>query len=110
MQVDSIEATVQAPGTKRLRLKHDEPLSSFAFKFNLRRYIEGEDGMDVDGEDGGGGGGGKRAGWREAAYSLVLDYSALSARLKQAPRPSDREKMDEELRAGAYTRPLSSST
>jgi hypothetical protein len=24
-----------------LKLKHDEPLSSFAFRFNLRRYIKG---------------------------------------------------------------------
>jgi hypothetical protein len=29
----------KAPRTKRLTLKCDEPLSSFAFKFNLRRYI-----------------------------------------------------------------------
>ena len=29
-----------APGTKRLRLQYDEPLSNFAFNFNLRRYIE----------------------------------------------------------------------
>jgi hypothetical protein len=26
------------PVTKRLKVKYDEPLSSFAFKFNLRRY------------------------------------------------------------------------
>ena len=31
---------LKAPGTKRLTLKCDEPLSSFAFKFNLRRYSE----------------------------------------------------------------------
>jgi hypothetical protein len=29
---------LKAPGTKRLTLKCDEPLSSFAFKYNLRRY------------------------------------------------------------------------
>ena len=29
---------LKAPGTKRLKLKYDEPLSNFAFKFNLRRY------------------------------------------------------------------------
>jgi hypothetical protein len=28
----------KAPGTQRLKQKHDAPLSSFAFKFNLRRY------------------------------------------------------------------------
>ena len=31
---------LKAPGTKRLTLKCDEPLSSFAFKFILRRYNE----------------------------------------------------------------------
>jgi len=30
----------KAPGTKRLTLNCDEPLSSFAFKFNLRRYTK----------------------------------------------------------------------
>ena len=30
--------TLKAPGTKRLKLKYDAPLSKFAFKFNLRRY------------------------------------------------------------------------
>jgi hypothetical protein len=30
---------LKAPGTKRLTLKCDGTLSSFAFKFNLRRYI-----------------------------------------------------------------------
>ena len=38
MQVDSIKPTLKAPGIKRLKLKYDEPLSNFAFKFNLRRY------------------------------------------------------------------------
>jgi len=31
---------LKAPGTKRLKLKYDEVLSRFAFKFNLRRYIK----------------------------------------------------------------------
>jgi hypothetical protein len=30
---------LKAPGTKRLKLQCDDPLSNFAFKFNLRRYI-----------------------------------------------------------------------
>jgi len=30
-----------APGTKRLKLKYDKLLSSFSFKFNLRRYMTG---------------------------------------------------------------------
>ena len=29
---------LKPPGTKRLKLKHDVLLSTFAFKFNLRRY------------------------------------------------------------------------
>ena len=40
MPVDPIKPTLKAPGTKRLKLKDDELLSSFAFKFNLRRYDE----------------------------------------------------------------------
>ena len=38
VQVDPIKPTLKAPGTKRLKLKFDKPLSSFAFTFNLRRY------------------------------------------------------------------------
>jgi len=30
---------LKQPGTKRLKLKYGNPLSSFAVKFNLRRYI-----------------------------------------------------------------------
>ena len=38
MQVAAIKPTVKAPGIKLLKLKCDERLSNFAFKFNLRRY------------------------------------------------------------------------
>jgi len=31
--------TLKAPGSWRLKLNCDEPLSNFAFKFKLRRYI-----------------------------------------------------------------------
>jgi hypothetical protein len=37
-RVDPIQPTLKAPGIQRLRLKHDIPLSSIAFKVNLRRY------------------------------------------------------------------------
>ena len=74
------------------------------------------DEMDVDGDGGESGGGGRRGGadggqagtntntststgWREAALKVKLDYQNLSPRLKQAPRPTDRERLDEELRA-----------
>ena len=43
VQVDSIKTRVEsAPGVcnQRLKLKCDEPLSNFAFKFNLRLYTE----------------------------------------------------------------------
>jgi len=38
MQVDPIKPKLKLPGTKRLKLKYDVPLSNFAFKFNLRRF------------------------------------------------------------------------
>jgi WD40 repeat protein len=38
--VDPIKPTLKAPGTQRLKLKHNQPLSKIAFKFNLRRYDE----------------------------------------------------------------------
>jgi len=38
VQVDPIKPTLEAPGIKRLKLKLDILLSTFAFKFNLRRY------------------------------------------------------------------------
>ena len=33
-----MKSKLTAPGTKRLKLKYDNRLSSFAFKFNLRCY------------------------------------------------------------------------
>jgi len=33
-----MKPTLKAPGSTRLNLKCDDPLSNFAFKFNLRRY------------------------------------------------------------------------
>jgi len=41
VQVDPIKPTLKAPGTKRLKLEYYKLLSSFAFKFNLRRYSWG---------------------------------------------------------------------
>jgi hypothetical protein len=34
-----MKPTLKAPGTKRLKLRYDDPLSNLAFKFNIRRYI-----------------------------------------------------------------------
>jgi hypothetical protein len=39
MQVEPVEPTLKAPGSKRLKLQYDELLSSLPFKFNLRRYV-----------------------------------------------------------------------
>ena len=50
MQVDPIKPTLKAPGTKRLELKYDELLSSFAFNFNLRRYDLTPDDADINGK------------------------------------------------------------
>jgi hypothetical protein len=38
VQVDPIQAELKPPGTKRLKLKCDILLSTYAFKFSLRRY------------------------------------------------------------------------
>ena len=38
VQVEPMKPMLKAPGTKRLKLKYDEPPSNITFKFNLRRY------------------------------------------------------------------------
>ena len=43
MQVDPIRPTLKAPGTKRLKLIYDAPLSIVAFDLNRRRYTEGNE-------------------------------------------------------------------
>jgi len=43
VQVDPINPMLKAPEFMRLKLECDEPLSNFAFNFNLRRYN-----MDAD--------------------------------------------------------------
>ena len=78
MQLAPIKPTLEAPGTKRVKLEFDKLLTSFAFKFNLRRYTEAEcdtyqrcleelegsagGGVGPGGGSGGGGGGGRRGG------------------------------------------------
>ena len=39
VQVDPLKPTLKAPGIKHLKLNCDNLHPSFAFKFNLRRYI-----------------------------------------------------------------------
>ena len=43
LTLDPIKPTLKVPGTKRLKLKHDKLLSTFAFNFNLRRYNTAEE-------------------------------------------------------------------
>jgi hypothetical protein len=38
MQVDPIKPALKAPGTKRLKLEYDGPVSKFAFKISLPPY------------------------------------------------------------------------
>ena len=40
VQVDPMKPKLKPPGTERLKLKCDDPLSIFAFNFNLRRYLK----------------------------------------------------------------------
>jgi hypothetical protein len=40
VQVDPIKPKLKPPGSKRLIRKCDEPLSMFAFSFNLRCFIQ----------------------------------------------------------------------
>jgi hypothetical protein len=48
VQNDPIKSTLTAPGTKRLRLKYDGQLSSFAFNSNSRRYITETEYQNMD--------------------------------------------------------------
>jgi len=41
VQVELMTSKLRAPGTKRLKLKDDNLLSSVAFTFNLHRYTKG---------------------------------------------------------------------
>ena len=41
VQVDPSKPTLKAPGAHRLKVRYVEPLSDFAFKFKLCRYIVG---------------------------------------------------------------------
>jgi len=56
VQVDPMKLKLKPPGTYRLKLNCDDPLSIFAFKFNLRRYneaLEDDDFMEEEEEEAG---------------------------------------------------------
>ena len=110
MQVDPIKPILKAPETKRLKLKSDGPPSKFAFKINLRRYsVE----MRVRAGD---------AAKFAMALSEVMEGSVSSADgggsggEQQQPRAhnpgsaANRSMVFINNQAGAYIRPLSSST
>jgi hypothetical protein len=46
-----MKTTLKPPGFKRLRLKHGKRLSSFAFKFNLCHYSQGDINIDMSDYD-----------------------------------------------------------
>ena len=73
VQLDPIKPTLTAPKSKRLKLKHDELLSTYAFDFNLRRYT--------------------------MAVPVVADVAEMFKAVDGGA-----------MAAGAYTRPLLSST
>jgi hypothetical protein len=76
---------LKAPGIERLKLKYDDPLSNFAFKFNLRRY--NKDPRCVGLLD-------------TSADPPTFSTVAISTTITDSGM----------FEAGAYTRPLSSST
>ena len=82
MQIDPLKPTLKAPDSNRLKLEHEKTLSNFTFTFNLRRF------------------------------SLVAKALERAARVTDTLDGAERERSDavERTRAGAYTRPLSSST
>ena len=49
MQVAPTEPVLKAPGSTLLKLKHDGPLSNFAFNLKLRRYSADGSGEKVTG-------------------------------------------------------------
>jgi hypothetical protein len=77
VHVDPINPTLKAPGTERLILNCDEPLSNFAFNFSSRRYGEGSHVCVMNESD-------------DEAHVILRGCVAVQA--------------------GAYTRPLFSST
>ena len=82
MQVEPFKPKLKPPGAKRLKLKCDILLSTSAFNFNLRRYNEVTAIADA----------------ADAATEAADDAAALNAAAIA------------EAMAGAYIRPLFSST
>jgi hypothetical protein len=85
-----MKPTFKAPGANLLTLKCDEPLLTFAFKFNLRRYT-----MDP------------ATGATHTLLSLADGGALYTSEAVAGYAPGDHGVA---RKAGAYTRPLLSST
>jgi hypothetical protein len=93
-----MQPTLKAPGTKSLRLKHDELLSSFAFKFSLRRYsLVGDPAL-----------GGVTHIFVDEVHERTADADFLLIHLKGMLQRQAAEQG--RLKAGTYTCPLFGST
>ena len=100
MQIDPIKPALKAPGTMRFP-KHDEPLSNFAFKLKLCRYTT----VVVKPA--------APANRLTATPTVPASASRLSGIIglpADAPVPAGERLTIEAVLAGAYTRPLLSST
>ena len=81
MQVDPVKPALKPPGTRRLKHKCVKLPLNFAFKFNLRRYIEAvthafEEAAEAGGDAGGDASGG--VGGNAAAAAVNLLNSVLT--------------------------------
>ena len=105
-QVDPIKPTLKPPGSNLLTPKYEEPLSSFAVKFNLRRYTEA-DTAKVDHTAAT-----VATAHIESATAVkdAQDGSTAAARALGGAAAAGLEAQRAALTAGAYTRPLFSST
>ena len=92
MPVHAMKPTLKAPGIKLLRLKNDDVLTFFAFKSNLRRYKEVLKSAPSVLVVGGG----------TVGVELAAEIAGLWGRAKAVTLVASQ--------AGAYTRPLFSST
>ena len=87
MQVDPIKPMLKAPGSELLKLNSDEPLSTLAFKFNLRCYAE-----------------------EDTSRSLLTSNFASESLTSPSSETFGEDDVPDAPMAGAYTRSLLSST
>ena len=82
VQIDPVKPTLKAPGSKSSKLKYHKLVSSFAFKFNLRRCTVGTAAVKNLGVGVGGGGGGALDGVGPARYCPPRHMMPLNSRTK----------------------------